>query len=220
MTDDGRPTVAPPPPSERTSRDRRKSLIAALVGLAIAVFVFGFLLPQVINYQTVWETIKSLDPIDIVVLIVAGLLLYLPEGALYASIMPGMGLRRGAAAWVSSTAVGTTIPAADLVVRFAMYRSWGFAVERSMLGILLSGLFDNVVKFTLPAIAVILIAVSGVADVGDFAVIAIIAIGVLAGGAALVTGIIQVQQGKLPDPSALFRYRHPGRSLLTWNTSL
>lgn len=42
MTDDGRPNAAPPPPSERTSRDRRKSLIAALVGLAIAVFVFGF----------------------------------------------------------------------------------------------------------------------------------------------------------------------------------
>lgn len=191
MTDESQASLAPQAPPERTAKDRRKSLIAALIGLAIAVLIFGFVLPQVIDYQTVWETIKSLEPIDFVILIGAGLLLYVPEGALYASIMPGMGLRRGMAAWVSSTAVGTTIPAADLVVRFGMYRSWGFAVERSTLGIFLSGLFDNIVKFTLPAIAVILIAVLGVADLGDFAVIAIIAIGVLIAGAALVTGIIR-----------------------------
>jgi uncharacterized protein (TIRG00374 family) len=120
----------------------------------------------------------------------AGLLLYVPEGALYASLMPGMGLRRGMSAWVGSTAVSTTVPGADLAVRYGMYRSWGFGVERTMLGIVLSGLFDNIVKFSLPALAVIVFALSG-QDLGDFVWIAIIAIGVLVVGAIVVTGMIR-----------------------------
>jgi uncharacterized protein (TIRG00374 family) len=197
MTDEGgseHPEFHAEAPPERTAKDRRRSIIAALVGIGIAVFVFGFLLPQVIDYETVWETIKALDPIDFAVLIAAGLILFIPEGALYASLMPGMGLRHGSSAWIASTAVGTTIPAADLVVRFGMYRSWGHSVDRTGLGIVLSGLFDNIVKFSLPAIAIILIGLSGVADVSDFTVIAIIAIGVLVIMVVVIVGMVRSER--------------------------
>jgi hypothetical protein len=73
-------------------------LIAAGVGLVVVIFIFGFLLPQVIDYETVFTILKELDPIDYIVMIGAGLILYVPEGALYASLMPGMGLRRGMSA--------------------------------------------------------------------------------------------------------------------------
>jgi uncharacterized protein (TIRG00374 family) len=185
------PEFTPPAPPQRTSKDRRNSLIAAGVGLVVVIFIFGFLLPQVIDYETVFTILKELDPIDYIVMIAAGLFLYVPEGALYASLMPGMGLRRGMSAWVASTAVSTTIPGADLVVRYGMYRSWGFGVERTMLGIVLSGLFDNIVKFSLPSIAVILFLVLGVGDLGDFVWIAIIALAVLIVMAIVVIGMVR-----------------------------
>ncbi|MGB5167860.1 MAG: lysylphosphatidylglycerol synthase transmembrane domain-containing protein [Acidimicrobiia bacterium] len=193
MTDPQTPgdDFTPPAPPQRTSKDRRNSLIAAGVGLLIVIFIFGFLLPQVIDYETVFTVLRELEPADYLIMIAAGLFLYVPEGALYGSLMPGMGLRRGMSAWVGSTAVSTTIPGADLVVRYGMYRSWGFGVERTMLGIVLSGLFDNIVKFSLPSIAVILFLVLGVGDLGDFVWIAIIALAVLIVMAIVVIGMVR-----------------------------
>lgn len=189
---DNPPTdFTPPAPPQRSSKDTRRSLIAVGVAVGIAVFIFGFVLPQVIDYETVFEVLKNLEPQDYLIVIAAGLFLYVPEGALYASLMPGMGLRRGMSAWVGSTAVSTTIPGADLVVRYGMYRSWGFGVERTMLGIVLSGLFDNIVKFSLPSIAVIAFLVLGVGDLGDFVWIAIIALGVLIVMAVVIIGMLR-----------------------------
>lgn len=191
MTHSSETNLSPPAPQQRSAGDTKKSLIAVGVAVAIAVFIFGVVLPQVIDYKTVIEVLKNLDPGDYLIIIAAGLFLYLPEGALYASLMPGMGQRRGMSAWVASTAVSTTIPGADLVVRYGMYRSWGFGVERTMLGIVLSGLFDNIVKFSLPAIAVIAFLVLGVEDLGDFVWIAIIALGVLIVMAVVVIGMLR-----------------------------
>ena len=191
MTHPSESNLSPPAPQQRSSKDTKKSLIAVGVALAIAVFIFGVVLPQVIDYETVFEVLKNLDPTDYLVIIGAGLFLYVPEGALYASLMPGMGQRRGMSAWVASTAVSTTIPGADLMVRYGMYRSWGFGVERTMLGIVLSGLFDNIVKFSLPAIAVIALLMLGVEDLGDFVWIAIIALAVLIVMAIVVIGMIR-----------------------------
>jgi uncharacterized protein (TIRG00374 family) len=102
-----------------------------------------------------------------------------------------MGLRRGMSAWVASTAVSTTISGADLVVRYGMYRSWGFGVEQTMLGIVLSGLMDNIVKFSLPAIAVILLVLTGTADLSDFLLLAVIALGVLVVGGVIIVGMVR-----------------------------
>jgi uncharacterized protein (TIRG00374 family) len=181
----------PAAPPQRSSKDTKRSLIAVSVALVIAIFIFGFVLPQVIDYETVFTVLRDLTAQDYLIIIAAGLLLYVPEGALYASLMPGMGQRRGMSAWVGSTAVSTTIPGADLVVRYGMYRSWGFGVERTMLGIVLSGLFDNIVKFSLPSIAVIAFLVLGVGDLGDFVWIAIIALGVLIVMAVVLIGMVR-----------------------------
>jgi uncharacterized protein (TIRG00374 family) len=187
-TEPGFNTPAPP---KRSSKDTKRSLIAAGIAVGIAIFIFGFVLPNVIDYETVFDVLKSLEPRDYLIMLAAGLFLYVPEGALYASLMPGMGLRRGMSAWVASTAVSTTIPGADLVVRYGMYRSWGFGVERTMLGIFLSGLFDNIVKFSLPSVAVIAFLVLGAGDLGDFVWVAIIALAVLIVMAVVVIGMVR-----------------------------
>ena len=60
-----------------------------------------------------------------------------------------------------------------------------------MLGIVLSGLMDNIVKFSLPAIAIVLLVLSGTADLSDLLLIAVIAIGVLVVGAVVIIGMVR-----------------------------
>lgn len=166
---------APAPPGRPSSKDRRRALITTGVAVVILIAVFGLILPQVIDYEVVWDTIRSLSTLDLLVLLAAGLLYYVPEGWLFALVVPGLGLWRGIKAWVASTGVGSTVPAMDMVTRFGMYRSWGSSTSASMRGIFLSGAFDWVVKFSIPVLAVVLLALAGVQDLGVLAVIAAIA---------------------------------------------
>lgn len=165
----------PPPPSRPSGKERRRTIIGLLVALVVIFVVFVLILPEVIDYEVVWETLKSLTFGDFVILLAAGFIYYIPEGWLYAAVVPGMSLWQGIKAWVASTGVGSTVPALDLVTRYGMYRSWGFSIHDSMRGIFLSGAFDWVVKFSLPVIAVILLGALGVRDLGLLALIAIVA---------------------------------------------
>ena len=186
---------APPAPRAPDAKTKRNALIQGVVALAILVIVFGFVLPQVIDYKQVWETIKALEPWQIGALILAGLITYIPEGWLYALLVPVLRLRQGAAAWVASTGVASTIPAVDLVVRYGMYRSWKASTEGAMLGIILSGVFDNVVKFSLPVIAILGIATGGVGDFdGGLVIIAVIALLVLVATLVIVIGVVRSER--------------------------
>lgn len=180
MTEGSEAAFAAPAPKRPDSNTRRNAIIQGVVALVVLVIVFGFVLPEVIDYEQVWEAIKSLEWWEIVALIIAGLITYIPEGWLYALLAPGLRLWRGVLAWVASTAVASTLPVMDLALRFGMYRSWGISTNDSMRGILLSGVFDNIVKFSLPVIAVLAIAVSGIGNIdGDIVLLATFALVIL-----------------------------------------
>ena len=150
-----------PPPARMDAGKKRATFIQSMISLALVVIIFGWLLPKVIDYQEVGEALGTLDAWQFGVLLVAGLIVFVPSGWLYALLAPGLTLGQGMTAWVASTGVGSTVPAVNLVVRYGMYRSWGVSVESSMLGIFLTGVFDNVVRFSLPVLAVLLTAALG-----------------------------------------------------------
>ncbi len=177
--------TALPPPGRPSGRDRRRALIMLGVGVVVAVFVFGVVLPRVVDYGVVWETLRSLSAADLAVLLAAGLVYYLPEGWLYALVTPGMSLWQGIKSWVASTGVGSTVPAVDMVTRYGMARSWGLSAPVAMRGIFLSGAFDWLVKFSIPVLGVVLLLIAGVQDLGYLAVIAGVS-GVLLGLVLLV----------------------------------
>jgi uncharacterized protein (TIRG00374 family) len=185
------PSFAAAPPKAPDKKGRRNTLIQIGIAVAILIVIFGFVLPQVIDYEQVWETIKKLEAWQLLALLAAGLFLYVPEGWLYKVLVPGISLWKGIKAWVASTAVGSTIPAADLVTRYGMYRSWGSSAESSMLGILLSGVFDNIVKFSLPVIAVILLGIIGVGDIEVLVIVSIIAAAVLIVTIVIAVGVVR-----------------------------
>lgn len=168
----------------------RNTIIQVVVGLVIAFIIFVLVLPEVIDYEQVWETLKSLSAQNLVVLVLAGLILYLPEGWLYSICMPGMSYGRGVSSWVASTAAASTTPGVDVAIRYGMGRSYGGTVQQTLLWIPLTGIFDNLIKFSLPVLAIVLVAVGG-EDVGWLTWVAIIAAVVLIVGAVVVIGIFR-----------------------------
>ena len=203
--DDEAPRFSPPPPSAPSSKDRKRTIITLLVAAVIFFVVFVVILPEVIDYEVVWETLQALTIGDFAILLAAGLIYYIPEGWLYALVVPGMSLWQGIKAWVASTGVGSTVPALDLATRYGMYRSWGFSIHASMRGIFLSGAFDWVVKFSLPVIAVILLAILGVQDLGILAVIAGIAGVILAVVLVVLIGAVRSESFTLRVAGAVQR---------------
>ena len=187
--------VFTPPPANLSAKQKRMAVIQGLVALLIMVFIFGWLLPQVIDYQEIFEALRTLDGWQFALLLIAGLIVYLPEGWLYSLLVPGLTWWRGIKAWVASTGVGSTVPAMDLVVRYGMYRSYGATPARSMLGIFLSGIFDNITKFSLPVIAVLVLAIAGVENIpGLIIVIAVIAAIIVAGTLVVAIGVARSER--------------------------
>ena len=66
-------------------------MIAA--GVGVVIVIFGFVLPSVIDYESVFDVLKNLDPIDYVIMIGAGLLLCVPATA--SSLPAGYGFAPG-----------------------------------------------------------------------------------------------------------------------------
>ena len=181
---------AAPAPGD-PAKQRRNTIIQVVVALAVVVIVFGLVLPEVIDYEQVGQILQETEPWQIVVLLLAGLVVYVPEGWLYSILLPGLGLWRGMQSWVASTAVASTVPAIDLVTRFGMYRSYGATVEGSMLSVFLTGVFDNFVKFSLPVLGVLILASFGIEDIDPLPLVALIAAAVLIATAVVVVGAIR-----------------------------
>ncbi|MEQ6899664.1 lysylphosphatidylglycerol synthase domain-containing protein [Nocardioides sp. YIM 152588] len=167
---------------------KRRALLTLALGLAVMTVVFVGILPQVIDYEAVWETLTSLSPASLATLLLAGLLYPVPEGGNYAATVPGLSWWRGIKAWLASDGVGKTVPGLDFVTRFGMYRSWGCTGAEATRGMFLSGAIDWSVKFAMPAVAAVLLVIAGVTDLGYVAVFA--AIGSVA--AVLILGPIIV----------------------------
>jgi len=181
------------PPARPDKKQRRNTLIQIGVALVVIVLVFGFVLPEVIDYRQVGEVLKSLSLWQFALLLAAGLIVFLPEGWLYALCMPGMSFGRGISSWIASTAAATTTPGFDVAVRYGMGRSYGGTVDQTILWIPLTGVFDNLVKFSLPIIAVMLIATRG-EDLGGLEWVAVVAGVILLIGAFVVIGVFRSER--------------------------
>lgn len=168
-------------------------IIQLLVALAVVILVFGVVLPEVIDYGQVWEIIKNLSPGQIGLLLVAGLIVYLPEGWLYSLCMPGLSFGRGITSWIASTAAATTTPGIDVTIRYGMGRSYGGSVQQTVLWIPLTGIFDNLVKFSLPVIAIGLIALTG-ENLDGLEWIALVAGAILIAGTVVVVGVARSER--------------------------
>jgi uncharacterized membrane protein YbhN (UPF0104 family) len=103
------------------------------------------------------------------------------------SALPGSTLGQNAVVNLASTAVANTVPAGaafGIAVTYAMYSSFGLGAAAVTLSILVSGIWNNAVKFGLPVVALVLLALTGDAT-GPLLVTALVGLAALAGALLL-----------------------------------
>ena len=138
-----------------------KRLLKPALVIAALVAVFGWLLPQFIDYQEVWEALTLLDAQEVVVLLGLGLARVPTEALMYRAFLPGLSLWRGSEAYLSSNFAGQLLPPPSAsVVQYGYFRGGGYAPDAAGLAALGSFVFPTIGRFLLPLVALVVLLVT------------------------------------------------------------
>ncbi|HEY5156064.1 MAG TPA: YbhN family protein, partial [Acidimicrobiales bacterium] len=157
------------------------------LGLVVVIGTFGFVLPQVADYASVWATIQTLSWEAVAVLVVVSAWNLASVGPILKTAFPGLRFWEAMAVAQTGTALSSALPGGEVVAYgmvYRMYRSFRLTVAEVAKGLVISGMFDNVVKFSMPVIAFVCIRITG--DTSDgLAPVALIGVGLLVGSIVL-----------------------------------
>jgi putative heme transporter len=167
------------PTERRRSRIWRVLRVLLAVGIILAVFVA--VIPQIADYQDVWDIIGGLSGAQLLLVTgvaVANLATYWVQSM---AAMPGLTLPMAAVQTQTTTTIANTVPgggAAAVGMTFAMFRSWGYSDGDAARFTLVTGIWNTYIKLGLPVIALALVAVEGRAN-QQLAIASAIGVGVL-----------------------------------------
>jgi putative heme transporter len=151
----------PAPPRRRVNVKR---WLPAGAGIVVAVATFVFLLPQVASYRDVWDVVQTLSWEWFVVLAAATALNIATFAPPWMAALPGLGFRQALALTQASTALSIVVPggaAVGIAGSYGMLRSWGFAQRPVATAVTLTGVWNQLANLGFPAVALILLTLSG-----------------------------------------------------------
>ncbi len=166
-----------------------KRVLPIAIAVGIVVVIFGWVLPQFIDYEAVWRGIGRLDGLEWAILVLATALWVVPEAWVYVASQPGLALRQGAMMFfVVNTLVNVPPGGLDLVARYQMTRSWGYPPSSATSGTLISWVAGTAGKLIMPLLAVLVLAAYNLSDgvVDLAALLSLVAFVVVAGFLGLV----------------------------------
>jgi uncharacterized membrane protein YbhN (UPF0104 family) len=166
-TDQGQ-TVPPRPPVAARPRRGRK-ILRAVVPAALVAATFGFALPHLASYRSVWATLEAMTWGQALLLAAATAGSMVTCWIAICSVLPAIRLREAAVVNLSSTAVANTLPAGGALamgVSWAMLSGWGVSAADYALYTLVSGIWNVFARLGLPAAAVLILATAGRPDAG------------------------------------------------------
>jgi putative heme transporter len=143
---------------------RRRLVVRALLAVAVVAAVYLGLLPNLVDVDQVWATLRAMTWLELATLLLAAVWnLYsylLPQLA----ALPGLSLRQAVLESHASTAVGSLLPAGQAVgmgVTYRFYTSYGFGGGPIALSLLVQGVWNNFVKLGMPIVALGLLVAGG-----------------------------------------------------------
>ena len=144
----GEPTPAQPALSRGAIVGR------ALVLVGLIVFVFGVVLPRVVDYDAVRAALAGLTPGQIALLGAASAVAYVASAGPTRVLVPGLSWPHAVGSDLAARAVVSTVPGpTDIATRLVLYRQWSIPTAVASAGIALAALFDTFSYFALPLIA-------------------------------------------------------------------
>ena len=156
--------------SDGTAAPRRrltkthKRLLGAGGTIAVAVAVFAFVLPRIADYRDVFDVLRGLDWQDWVLLAAAVVLNLSTFAPPWMAALPGLGFRQAIVLTQASTALSIVSPAGAAVGMagsFSMLRSWGFDRRSVGLAVAIAGVWNQLLNFAFPLVALALLTAAG-----------------------------------------------------------
>ena len=149
-------------PHPRRAPVRRVGRI--LLSLVVVVAVFAFALPKVAGSAEVWARIAAMSWPLLILLGLAAAWNLVTYAFVLTAATPGLTYPQAIVVTESATAVANAVPgggALGVGVTAAMYRSWGFDRSTTGIAIVITGIWNNLVKLGLPLLALTFLAVQG-----------------------------------------------------------
>ncbi len=188
--------AAPAAPDSRARKSWPRRLIGPVLGLIVVVGTFAFVLPQVADYASVWDVIKTMSIADLALLLVVAGWNLASVGPVLMTAFPGLRFWEAMTVAQTGTSLSSALPGGEVVAYgmvYRMYRSFRLSVSEVAQGLVISGMFDNLAKFSMPVIAFICIRITGDSSDG-LGLVAIIGMGLLIGMIVLAVGVLRSEE--------------------------
>ncbi len=203
--------------AELHRKSPRRRAMEAAVSLTALVVLFALVIPRVTGstYRDVADQLGHLSAAQVAGLTAVwavGLVVY--AGVLTA-VLPGLRRTQGVVLNTATSAVSNVVPfggAVGVGATYGMCRSWGFSVPAITLGILVSGVWNVLVKLGLPIVALALLALTGEASAGLVAA-AVAGVAVLAAAVTVLTLVLR-------SDALANRVGHGLQRVVSWATRL
>ena len=148
-------------PVTATPRPRRgRKVLRAAVSAALVTAAFGFVLPHLASYHSVWASMASMTWPQALLVATAAAASMASYWIMICSVLPSLRLREAAAVNLGSNAVASTLPAGGALamgVSWAMMSSWGISTADYVLYTLVSGIWNVFARLALPILALLVL---------------------------------------------------------------
>jgi uncharacterized protein (TIRG00374 family) len=168
-------------------------LSAGFTGVLIAAIVF-VVIPEFVETGDVGGVLRSLDPIDRLLLLLGGFAIMLMNALAMSSPLPQLPANRAFIAQQACTAVSNVIPGpSGTAARFVILRSWGIGVEDFTRSTFAVSVWSNVTMIAMPGVAFLVLALTQGIDFGgrNLLALAVLAVVVSAITISLVIAVLR-----------------------------
>lgn len=124
--------------------------------VAVVVAIFAGVLPRIADYGRAWELVRALTWAETALVATVGAVNLMSYAPLWVAAVPGLTWWRALMADQASTAISNTVPAGfafGVGTTAAMHHSFGFRPAVIARAVALTGVWNNLVKLAMPALA-------------------------------------------------------------------
>ena len=140
-----------------------KRLVSIGAAIVVLIAVFGFALPQFASYQEAWTAIAAMSAAEIVILAVTAVVKLAVAPWQMMTALPGLVYGNAFAVNQSGTALSNTLPAGGAFgvgLTFDMLHASGSAPSEITREIVVTGVWNDLVKLVLPIAGLVLLAIA------------------------------------------------------------
>jgi len=146
-------------------RQRRgPKILRAVLSAAFVAATFGFAIPRLASYGSVWVTIEAMTWAQALLVAAATAGSMAAGWMAICAVLPAIRLREAAVVNLGSSAVANTLPGGGVLamaVSWSMLSGWGVSAADYVLYTLVSGIWNVFARLGLPAIALLALVTAG-----------------------------------------------------------